>query len=90
MGNKSKQAVQVNIRRRTENIRIPGPLGTQSNQQRESLQLYIADTGELVSDGNYVLKQENQSEHCSIYNGELRGADWTDETKSLFLLGNQE
>ncbi len=90
MKNKPKQAVHVNIRRKIENIKTPGPLGTQSNQQRESLQLYITDTGKLVSDGNYVLKQENQSETCSIYNGELRGADWIDETKPLFLLGNQE
>jgi len=51
------QMVEIKIRKITENITIPEPMGTQSNQRHNYVRLYFSESGEVVPDNIYTLKQ---------------------------------
>lgn len=78
--------IEVKIRKVTENITFPGALGMQSNQPCNYLQLYFAESGEVVPDNTYKLKQGTQERICSITGGQARGVEWIDSNQAIFLI----
>lgn len=77
--------VEVKIREIPKNIIAYGVLGTQSNQRHSYLQLYYSDSGQVVPDGIYNLKQGEQQQMCNITDGQARGVDWVDPNQPIFL-----
>lgn len=78
--------VEVKIRELTENITNSGPVGMQSNQPHNYLQLYYSESGEVVPDNIYTLKQGEQKQMCNVTGGEARGVEWVDRNQPMFLV----
>lgn len=78
--------VEVKIRDVTKNITTPGPLGMQSGQPRKYFQLYFSESGEVVPDNIYTLKQGEQKQMCNVTGGQARGVEWVDHNQPMFLV----
>jgi hypothetical protein len=53
--------IEVKIREITENIVVPGLLGTQNNQPHKYDQLYFVKSGDVVPDNTFTLKGRRNS-----------------------------
>lgn len=80
--------IEVKIREVTRNTTITGPMGMQLNQPYNYLQLYFSESGEVVPDDIYTLKQGKREEMCSVYDGQARGIEWVDRNQAAFLIKN--
>ncbi|TRW90005.1 hypothetical protein [Candidatus Methylobacter oryzae] len=78
--------VEVKIREVVENISALGPVGMQLNQAYSYLQLYFSESGEVVSDNIYTLKQGEQEQMCNIIDGKAIGVEWVDRNQPMFLV----
>jgi hypothetical protein len=78
--------MEVKIREITENIVVPGLLGTQNNQLHKYDQLYFVKSGDVVPDNIYTLKQGERQEMCNVTTGRVRGAEWADRNQAMFLI----
>ena len=77
---------QVKIRKITENITVAAPLGTQTNESHQYLQLYFVESGEIAPDNFYTLKQGNIEVTCSVIDGRARGVEILDSNQPIFLI----
>jgi hypothetical protein len=77
---------EVKIITQFENIEIPMLMGLKRNQRHEFLTLVFHDNNELVQDGFYTLMQGETQKTCRICSGEVRGTDWLDSSKPIFIV----
>jgi hypothetical protein len=78
---------EVKLLRKTENIRDFLPTGIQISQPHQYLQLYFVESGKLVPDNIYKLKQGDNEVMCSIDGGCIRGAETlVDSNQPIFLM----
>ena len=77
---------EVKIREIAENTVISAPMGMQLNQPHKYLQLYFSESGDVVPDNTYTLKQGEQEQMCNVTGGQVRGAEWADCNQAMFLI----
>ncbi len=78
--------IDVKIREITENIVNSGPMGIQLNQPHKYLQLYFSESGNVVPDKTYTLKQGEQEQICHMIAGQLIGAEWVAHNQEIYLI----
>ncbi len=77
--------VEVKIREKTESIKYATALGTELGQPHSYLQLYFPESGKVVPNDIYILKQGEREEMCNVTGGQARGVEWTDRNQAMFL-----
>ncbi len=77
---------EVKIRKKTENTTASAPMGTQTNESHQYLQLYFVESGGIVPDDIYTLKQGEYEVMCSVTGGRVRGAETLDSNQPIFLI----
>lgn len=78
--------IQVEIRTEVDAITVSAPFGVKVIQPHSYPQLYISESGELLPDKIYYLKQGNRVEMCNVTKSRVRGADWVNTNLPLYLL----
>ena len=78
--------IQVEICTKVDAITVAAPLGTKVIQPHIYPQLYFSETGQLLPDNIYYLKQGDIVEMCNITKGIVRGADWVNANLPLYLV----
>ncbi len=74
---------EVKISKKTENIIAQG---TRINESHQYIQLYFVESGEIVTDNFYTLKQGNTEVMCSVTGGRVRGTETLDSNQPIFLI----
>jgi hypothetical protein len=77
---------EVKISKKTENIIIPFVQGTRTNESHQYIQLYFVESGEIVPDNFYTLKQGDTEVMCSVIGGRVRGTETLDSNQPIFLI----
>lgn len=77
---------EVRIREAIENIVSAGVLGSKINQPHKYFQLYFVESGEILSNGIYNLRQGGVERVCNITAGEVRGVEWIDRNRSVYII----
>ncbi len=78
--------IQVEIRTKVDFITVPAPMGIKVTQPHSYPQLYVSESGELLPDNIYYIKQGDRVERCSVTKSRVRGADWVDANLPLYIL----
>lgn len=76
---------EVELVKITESIQVELPVGAYHHQPHTYPQLQYKETGAVVPDGIYHLSQNERLELCSVVSGQVRGTDWVDLSRPLFL-----
>lgn len=78
--------IQVEIQTKVDAITVAAPLGTKLIQPHSYPQLYVSESGQLLPDNIYYLKQGDRVEMCDVTRSRVRGAEWADPNLPLYLL----
>lgn len=78
--------IQVEIRTKVDAITVAAPLGAKVIQPHSYPQLYASESGELLPDNIYYLKQGDRVEMCNVTKSRVRGTDWVNASLPLYLL----
>jgi len=77
---------EVKIVRKTENSETSF-IGSSMNNRHQYLQLCFVESGRLVPDDIYTLKQGDKEVKCSIHRGRVKGAEkFVDSNQPIFLM----
>ena len=77
---------EVKISKKTEDVITPFVQGTQINESHQYIQLYFVESGEIVPDNIYTLRQENTDVMCSVIGGRVRGTETLDSNQPILLI----
>lgn len=78
--------IEVEIRTKVDAITVAAPLGTKYIQPHSYPQLYVSESGQLLPDNIYYLKQGDRIEMCNVTKGRVRGAEWIDPQQPFYLM----
>lgn len=77
---------EVKIKLVTINIPDHGPMGIGCSQTNSYLALYCPLTGKTIPDHGYTLSQGGEERRCDVSAGKVRGAEWIDDSKPIFIV----
>jgi len=80
------EMIQVEIQTKVDAITVAAPLGTKYIQPHSYPQLYVSESGQLLPDNIYYLRQNDRVEMCDVTKGRVRGAEWIDPQQPFYLM----
>lgn len=79
--------IEVKVGSKVVSTPIAAPLGTRYYQRNNYPTLYIAESGQLLPDNIYYIKQGNRVEMCRVRSdGTVINADWVNSSLPLYLV----